>query len=171
MLFRSIQPDFSGIVNQFTSTTMIAFKPVSSIMASHLVTVNPEDTLDKVREIFNTHKFHHLPVVRFREIIGIISRNDFDHFIGGVTTNIGDQIILENRLKRTAAQDIMTKGLGKVEPDDRINVALEIFCINRFHALPVVQDGELVGIITPFDIMRALLDEKPSAPHLAYDNQ
>jgi acetoin utilization protein AcuB len=63
----------------------------------------------------------------------------------------------------------MTTRLGKVAPDDRINVALEIFIINRFHALPVVEDGDLVGIITPFDIMKALADERPDDPTSVYD--
>jgi len=152
---------------------MNTFATIASLMTDHrhLVTVNPEDSLLKVKEIFDTHKFHHIPVVRFREIIGIISKTDFVHFLGGASLYEHDRFINESRLKRTLAKDIMTSGLGKVEPDDRLNVALEIFCGNWFHALPVVQDGELVGIITPYDIMRALLDEKPIAPHLVYEDQ
>jgi acetoin utilization protein AcuB len=64
----------------------------------------------------------------------------------------------------------MTKRLGKVAPDDRVNVALEVFMVNRFHALPVVENGELVGIITPFDIMKALSHQIPSDPSLVYQN-
>jgi CBS domain-containing protein len=48
-------------------------------------------------------------------------------------------------------------------------VALEIFNLNRFHALPVVDDGELVGIITPFDILKALSEEKLADPSSIYD--
>ena len=56
----------------------------------------------------------------------------------------------------------MTTGLAKLEPDDRINVALDVFCVNLFHALPVVKDNELVGILTPFDIIKTLAEEKVS---------
>ncbi|MBP6812941.1 MAG: CBS domain-containing protein, partial [Saprospiraceae bacterium] len=38
-----------------------------------------------------------------------------------------------------------------------------------FHALPVVENNELVGIITPFDIMTALSKQVPSDSSLVYD--
>lgn len=151
---------------------MNVFAPISSLMTDHkhLVTVGPEESLFKVKEIFDTHKFHHIPVVRFREIVGIVSRTDFDHFIGGAYKFDEDRFVNDLRLKRATVEEIMTTRLGKIAPDDRINVALEIFIINRFHALPVVEDGELVGIITPFDIMKALADEKLSDPTSVYDH-
>lgn len=134
-----------------------------------LVTVNPEENLLKVKDIFDAHKFHHIPVVHFRDIVGIVSKTDFMFFLGGASLYEEDRFDNDSRLKRAQVKDIMTKGLGKLEPDDRINVALEVFCTNRFHALPVVKDGELVGILTPFDIMRHMLDEKPKAPHMVYE--
>jgi len=81
-----------------------------------------------------------------------------------------DRFVNESRLERTKAEDIMTKGLGKLEPEDRINVALEIFSKNWFHALPVVKNEELVGIITTQDVIKALLRERPSEPHMVYEN-
>jgi acetoin utilization protein AcuB len=152
---------------------MNLFAPISSLMTDykHLVTVSPEDTLEKVKEIFDTHKFHHIPVVNFREIVGIVSKIDFEHFLGGAAMYGDNNMVSEQRLREARVKDIMTTHLGKVEPDDRINVALEIFTINLFHALPVVKDGELVGIITPFDILKKLADEKPAQPHLVYETE
>jgi acetoin utilization protein AcuB len=150
---------------------MNVFAPVSTLMTDHhkLVTVSPEDNLVTVKKIFDTHRFHHLPVVHFREIVGLISRTDFDHFMGGSVLHKGDQSALEPHLENTKASDLMTTRLGKLESTDRINVALEIFNLNRFHALPVVDDGELVGIITPFDILKALSEEKLADPSSIYD--
>lgn len=152
---------------------MNVFAPISSLMTDHkhLVTVSPEDNLVKVKEIFDSHKFHHIPVVNFREIVGIISKIDFEHYLGGAVLHSENQAAHEKRLKNTHAKDIMTTHLGKVEPDDRINVALEIFTLNRFHALPVIKDGDLVGIITPFDILRKLSEEKPAQPHMVYESE
>ncbi|MEO6039032.1 MAG: CBS domain-containing protein [Saprospiraceae bacterium] len=151
---------------------MNLFAPVSSLMTSHthLVTVNPEESLSKVKELFDTHQFHHLPVVHFREIVGIISKSDLDSFLDGDSIGGNERLLNAGRLQRTKAQDIMTKRLGKVESSDRLNVAVEIFTINRFHALPVVDNGELVGIITPFDILKALGEEKAADPSLVYEN-
>jgi acetoin utilization protein AcuB len=146
---------------------MNVFAPVSTLMVTDLVTINPETSLRKVKEIFEEHSFHHLPVVNFRKIVGMVSRTDFDRFVGGLKkANEATTDLVE----KTRAEEIMTKGLGKLEPDDRINVALEIFSKNWFHALPVVKDDELVGIITTQDIIRALLNEKPKEPHMVYED-
>ena len=80
-----------------------------------------------------------------------------------------DKQIGEHRLQHTKASEIMTTHLAKLEPDDRINVALEVFSKNLFHALPVVEGGELAGIVTPFDVMKALLEEKPAHPEDVYE--
>ena len=133
--------------------------PVSSIMTKDLITVGPKDSLSKVQEIFEGHNIHHLPVVEFKKIVGIVSKTDFMAFLRGAGQNEMDRLINETRLRSYKAEDIMTHGLAKLEPDDRINVALDIFKMNRFHALPVVQDNELVGIITTHDIIRALAEE------------
>ena len=152
---------------------MNIFAPISSIMTDHkhLITIDPEESLTKVKEIFESHKFHHIPVVHFREIVGIVSRSDFEYFMGGASHYEEDKYVNELRLERTKVSEIMVKRLGKVAPDDRINVALEVFLINRFHALPVVEDGDLVGMLTPFDIMTALSKQVPADSSLVYENK
>ncbi|MEL6863937.1 MAG: CBS domain-containing protein [Bacteroidota bacterium] len=133
---------------------MNVLAPVSSIMTEMLYTVNPKDKLRAVKAIFDQHKIHHLPVVRYKKIVGIISKIDLLSFMKGA----GEE---ENslRLDHYCAEDIMTKGLAKLEPDDRINVALEVFKKNLFHALPVVENEELVGIVTTYDIIAELANE------------
>lgn len=147
---------------------MNLFAPISSIMSSHLYTVSPEDTLATVKEIFDNHRIHHIPVVHIRKIVGIISKMDFVHFMGGMSHFEDDRFINNSRLEHTKAKEIMTSALGKVEPEDRINVAIEVFNTNQFHALPVVKDEELVGIVTTFDIIRALANDRPHHPEEVY---
>ncbi len=137
-------------------------------MTTKLVTVGPEDNLLTVKKIFDEHSFHHIPVVRFRKIVGIISKTDFNHFRDGISHAVEDKLLNDSRMERAKAEDIMTKGLGKLEPDDRINVALEVFSRNWFHALPVVEHDELVGMVTTQDIIRAILEEKLSDPTSVY---
>jgi acetoin utilization protein AcuB len=50
----------------------------------------------------------------------------------------------------------MTKGLATLSPDDRIDIAIEVFRENILHAIPVVENDELVGLITTHDIIEAL---------------
>ncbi len=142
--------------------------PVSTIMTKELKTVSPTDDLLSVKQIFDSHNIHHIPVVRFKEIVGMISKTDFLAFLmGDEVMGQAPRMSMEERLKAHKAEEIMTKGLAKLEPDDRINVALELFKLNRFHAIPVVTAaGELVGILTPHDIIKTLAEE--SVPPTAY---
>jgi acetoin utilization protein AcuB len=137
--------------------------PVKAIMSEKLITVNPGDKLKEVKRVFDEHTIHHLPVVRYKNIVGMISKSDFLHFLRGFSQNEEDRFVDEARLRAYTAEEIMTKGLAKVAPNDRISVALEIFLANRFHAIPVIEDDELVGIVTTFDIIRAAADEEITA--------
>lgn len=149
---------------------MNKFAPVSSIMSTRLVTVSPKDSLKTVQEAFADNHIHHLPVVHLRKIVGIISKQDFVHFMGAMYRFPESAPLNESRLEHALAEEIMTTRLGKLEPTDRINVAIDIFLKNLFHALPVVEaDGELVGIITPFDILKKLDSEHAAKPEDEYE--
>lgn len=146
---------------------MNVLAPVKTIMTSELITVNPGDKLTTVKEIFDKNNIHHLPVVRYKELIGLVSKTDFSHFLRGFNKNEEDRFVNEARLRAYKAEDIMTKGLAKIGPDDRINVALEIFLVNRFHAIPVVEgNNNLVGIITTFDIIKQVAGEEITAKQI-----
>lgn len=135
--------------------------PISTIMTTDLITVNPKDTLSSVKYKFDAHPIHHLPVVRYKELVGIISKSDLMYFMKGMRANeVGNMDKNGLRLSHYCAKDIMTVGLATVEPKEPIRTALEIFKENVLHALPVVQDDELIGILTTHDIIVALADEK-----------
>lgn len=138
---------------------MNVLAPVKSIMTSKLVTVNPADKLTVVKEVFDQNPIHHIPVVRFKELVGIISKTDFMYFLRGFSRNEENRFVNYARLRAYTAEDIMTEGLAILSPDERINVALDVFLANRFHAIPVVEEGDLVGIVTTFDVIKALAEE------------
>ena len=132
--------------------------PISTIMTTKLLTVNPEDKLEKVKEIFDTHKIHHLPVVRYKEIVGIISKSDLLFFLRGLRHGNGEEKMNTVRLQNYKAEAIMTMGIAKMSSTDRIDVALEVFKENLFHAIPIVDEDELVGIVTTYDIIKKLAE-------------
>lgn len=133
--------------------------PVSSLMTKKVIAVGPEDELLLVKDIFATNNIHHLPVVRHDTLVGMVSRIDFDVYFKTLSRHFEDRFVNDTLLRVHRVKEIMTSKLAKLEPDDRINVALEVFKVNRFHALPVVKDGELVGILTTYDIIKALSEE------------
>ncbi len=138
---------------------MNVLAPVSTLMTTKLFTVNPEDSLDQVKSIFNNNRIHHLPVVRYKTLVGIISKSDLLFFMKGYSETNFDDIVNKTRLKTHTAKDIMTTGIAKLTPTDRISVALKIFSENLFHAIPIIENDELTGIITTYDIIKALSEE------------
>lgn len=137
--------------------------PVSSIMTKALYTCNPEDSLLEVKKVFDEHHIHHLPIVRFRKMVGLISRTDLLPFLVGARKtekHNPDAIETEEAvLRKYKAEDIMTKGLAFLDPADRINVALDIFKLNKIHVLPIIENDELLGLISTQDIIKALAEE------------
>jgi len=133
--------------------------PVSSMMTTEVKTVEPEDTMKKVEQVFRENRIHHIPVVEEGKLLGIVSKSDYLFFKRGFNDQTTDNRIDEFRLKTRKVKDIMTKGIAKLETADRIGVALEIFKENLFHAIPIVDDGKLEGIITTFDIIKKLSEE------------
>ena len=128
-------------------------------MTTRLVTVVPGDRMSVVKEIFDTQRIHHIPVVKYTTLVGLISKTDFLHFFRGMESTPYDKLVENNRLQNYTAEDIMTTGIATLESSERVNVALQVFSENLFHAIPIVDNGELVGILTTFDIIRNLVEE------------
>jgi len=134
---------------------MNLFNPVKSIMSTKLITVSQNDPIDLLVQIFEKHKFHHVLVVEERKLIGIVSRVDLNLFLNSSQSKENELMRMKNHL----VSEIMTTKIATLCPDDKITIALEVFKENIFHALPVIQDQEPVGIITTYDILNKLSED------------
>ncbi|MEM6725199.1 MAG: CBS domain-containing protein [Bacteroidota bacterium] len=127
---------------------------VSEIMATNLVVVSPYEDLTVVDRIFSDQKIHHLPVVDKFELVGMVSKSDYLKFAFGLSRVSGKiEHVDENLLKGVEVSEIMTTGIAKLSPEDRIATAAQIFKENLFHAIPIVENKKLVGIVTTFDLI------------------
>ena len=110
--------------------------PVSQIMTTKLVTVESDSRLQKVRQIFEQHGFHHIPVMEFGKLVGIISKSDFFHmhYHGSqkpaLNGNAGDDV-------NYIARDIMTEYPMHLDSDDTVGLAADI----RIEQVPQPGDG------------------------------
>ncbi len=129
---------------------------IKTIMTTNLITVHPKDTLLDVKGIFDEHRIHHLPVVEYKKLLGIISKTDLLMYQRNYDKIPYKDVFEESRLKAYNVKDVMTTGLAVLSPDDRIDVALEVFKENILHAIPIVENGDLVGLLTTHDIINAL---------------
>jgi len=127
-------------------------KPVSSIMSRELITVHPKDSLRQVINIFQKHRIHHIPVVEYKKLVGLISKSDIMPCTKWRKTALVSPLFWDDVL----VGDIMVTGLAVLSADDRIDVAIEVFKENILHAIPVVEGEDIVGIITTHDIISAV---------------
>lgn len=128
-------------------------KPVAEIMTRNLVVVKPDATIDRIHDLFEANTFHHIPVVERNALIGIISKTDYLKIRHMLATTWSGETICQDMYKDMCAADIMSREPLKIESADTIGLAADIFRANALHALPVVDDGELVGIITSHDLL------------------
>jgi acetoin utilization protein AcuB len=122
--------------------------PVSQFMTSKLITLAPGDTIGMAIDLFRKHRIHHILVVRHKTLQGIISTFDVN------LRHSNDSNFLNEKV-----ENIMTTGIATLASTDRLNVAIQLFSENLFHAIPVVDNDEVVGILTTLDIMKSLTAE------------
>ncbi len=135
---------------------MNLLNPISTIMTPNPICVGENESLVAIDKLFKEHRIHHLPVIAEGKLVGIVSKSDFLFFRRGFLNDNKEKLEDEVRLNNYVAKDIMTSKLAKMEPEEKINVALEVFRENLFHAIPVVKDDRIVGIVTTFDIILQL---------------
>ncbi len=132
--------------------------PISQIMTEEVITISPVDSMKKVEDIFNRENIHHLPVIDEGKLVGIVSKTDYYHFKRGFNHADVRQEVEEERLNQSKVNEIMTTGLAKLDPEDRLEVALEVFKENLFHAILVARHNHLKGIVTTLDIIKYFAD-------------
>jgi len=128
-------------------------RPVAEIMTRNLVVVKPDATIDRVHDLFEANHFHHIPVVDHNELVGIISKTDYLKIRHMLATTWSGETICQDMYKDMCAADIMSREPLRIESADTIGLAADIFKANALHSLPVVDDGELVGIVTTHDLL------------------
>ncbi len=126
---------------------------VASIMTKDAISVRSDTPIDEINTIFDRYKFHHLPVVDRGVLKGLISKSDYLKIRHMLAYSLNGQIEINDLYSTLRASDLMTSQPLCIEPSDTIGLAADIFLANVIHALPVVEENELVGIITSHDIL------------------
>ena len=132
-------------------------EPVSKIMSKQLVTVSVNQSLEEVDTIFDTRNIRHVPVTSGDELVGMLSKTDLlrvsfvdDYASGDVSTQVYSTLSISQ---------VMTKNIQSITPHTTIREAAQMLVDREFHALPVVEEGALVGIVTTTDLVKYLLDQ------------
>jgi len=133
---------------------------ISTLMTPEVITVQPESDLLVVKELFDQHAIHHMPVVKEGKLVGMVSKSDLLYFLKGNPTDDFDGALNQVRLKHGKVSRVMTKGLAKLSSNESVLTALKVFKENLFHAIPIVDDEKLVGILSTHDIIENLVEQR-----------
>jgi acetoin utilization protein AcuB len=125
-------------------------------MTSDPKTIEPDATLDDAVGLMQAMKVRHLPVVRGSWLIGIVTWTDL------MRTSPPRQPALRARgassvLRKAHVADVMTADPMTVSPDVPVEVAARMLRDHKIGALPVVEHGMLVGIVTESDLFSVLV--------------
>ncbi|MBW2491260.1 MAG: CBS domain-containing protein [Deltaproteobacteria bacterium] len=130
---------------------------VGRIMHTRLVTVSPDTSLRKAKEIIEEKKINHLLVVNKNgDLVGIVSDRDVKQSWASPATALSVHE-LNYLLSQLTVANIMVKKIITISPGTTIERAAYIMQENRINSLPVIDSEKLVGIITSSDVMGVLL--------------
>ena len=133
--------------------------PISEIMTKNVISLKTNDDLEKAESLFKKNIIRHITVVSGKEIVGMLSYTDLlrisfadaiDDYAEDVDTVVYNMFTIEQ---------VMAKKLITVSSDTTIKEVAEILAEKEFHALPVVDNEILVGIVTTTDLIKYLINQ------------
>jgi len=137
---------------------VVATRSIRDIMTSRVVTIEMDDSLEVIREIFKKVRFHHLLVVDHEKLVGVISDRDvlkaISPYVGTMSETDRDRATLNKR-----AHQIMSHHPVTVRHSCSLQEAAQLMLIRGVSCLPVTTvDGVIQGVVTWKDMVRAVLN-------------
>jgi CBS-domain-containing membrane protein len=142
------------------------------IMTKEVVSVTTETTIRELAEIITAHRIGSVPVLDSEgTLLGIVTESDLieqdKSFHIPTVISLFDWVIylesekkFEKELKRMTARtvaDIFTREVLTVTPETPVSEIADIMSGRKIHAVPVVAEGKLVGIVSRIDLIRSMV--------------
>jgi len=131
---------------------------ISSVMTTNVLRANTEHSFLQLCRMLLELNVHHLPVEdQNGKLVGIISSNDvlrtFSYTIP--LSKIADEHKLNEDI---GVEELMTPNPITITPEASLSEAIRLFTEHKIQSLPVVQDDQLLGIITSTDVIMHCAD-------------
>ncbi|MBC7173631.1 MAG: CBS domain-containing protein [Polyangiaceae bacterium] len=134
------------------------------VMSDNPKSIREDASIGEAVEVFVSADFRHLPVLRGRELVGMLSNRDVQTLI---TPRLVDIVALEQLKARydDPVSELMSTDVVKVYPDTDLGEVIDRMLEEKVGALPVVDadTGDLLGIVSYVDVLRSLRDEAVEA--------
>jgi acetoin utilization protein AcuB len=127
-------------------------------MTPNPITITLQTTLPEAHRSMDEHKVRRLPVMNKGKLVGIVTRGDIRAAQASEATTLSIYE-LNYLLDRIPAKDFMAYDPITVTANATIGEAAGLMLQHKIGGLPVVENGELVGIITETDLCRILILE------------
>jgi len=126
----------------------------ADIMQKDILAVSPELSLANFEEFLSTEDISGAPVQDDRgHIVGVVSKTDLVRVFSGRDEAEGREPANGNM----TVEDIMTRDVVTVAPDDDVKVVARHMLDGRLHRVLVAENNEVLGIITSFDLLGLLV--------------
>ena len=134
--------------------------PVAAIMTRNVITLKHSDELLTAEKLFKKHHIRHIPVLKGDKLIGMLSYTDLLRisFADAIEDNSESEVetIVYNMF---TIEQVMAKNLITISSKSTIKQVAQILSKKEFHALPVVEGSQLIGIVTTTDLINYLLEQ------------
>lgn len=127
---------------------------VKDLMSETLETVNPDTSIREALVKMNRAGFRHLPVLDDGRLVGVITERDIRLAVNSPIIGQGAELGRSAVLNEIAAAECMTPEPKSVTSTTLASSAAESLRLHGFGAMPVVDDDNLVGIISYVDFLR-----------------
>ena len=128
---------------------------IDNVMTRNVVSIGPNQNILDVKNIYEKKDFHHhIPVVENDKLIGMVSLVDFMYNIAGA--GLKDDNAVYKTLK---VKDIMTPKPFYLTTEATVKEVADILSQGRYHAVPILENKALVGIVSTADVIQYLLKE------------
>jgi CBS domain-containing protein len=133
--------------------------PITTIMTKNVVTLTTQDHLETAEEIFKRQHLRHIPIVEGKKIVGLLSYTDLLRISFADAVTDYDTEVDTSVYNLFSIEQVMIKNVITVSPEATIKEVAEFLTTQEFHALPVVENDKLLGIVTTTDLIKYLLEQ------------
>ncbi len=123
---------------------------VRAVMTPQPLCVTPEHTAAKIVELFHSHGFRHFLVADEGKLVGVISDRDVIRLFGA------NDSLEPAYLDGISVADLMSTDLVTISADATLAQATTQIIEHGINCLPVVADGQAIGILTSTDLFLSL---------------
>jgi len=127
---------------------------VGDIMSVSPVTITPSTLVHEAQALMQQRKIRHLPVLQDGRLVGMLSDRDIRLVLPSPATSLTVWEI-RHLLEKLTVGEVMTYFVMTTAPDCPVTEAVGRMLGHKVGALPVVEDHQVVGILTRTDILRA----------------